>query len=111
MDRAVPSAGPDQNHSRVAPNPVSQPAGKNPSVAILMCTLNGDTFLQEQLDSIGAQTHQNWRLFVSDDDSVDELRAEADITEIPHYRPDAVSVCSHTTCAFANQRAGESVTQ
>jgi glycosyltransferase involved in cell wall biosynthesis len=41
-------------------------------VVILMCTYNGAIFLQDQLDSIAAQTHSNWRLVVSDDGSHDE---------------------------------------
>lgn len=75
MDSAAPPAGPAQEQSRVEPRPASQPAGQCASVAILMCTRNGAEFLQEQLDSIRTQTHQNWRLFVSDDHSVDETRA------------------------------------
>ena len=43
-----------------------------PHVAILMCTFNGASFIQEQLDSIATQTHQNWTLFVSDDGSTDD---------------------------------------
>lgn len=41
------------------------------SVAILMCTLQGEAFLAEQLDSIAAQTHTNWSVWVSDDGSTD----------------------------------------
>lgn len=41
-------------------------------VAILLATYNGSTYLVEQLESILAQTHQHWRLYVSDDGSVDE---------------------------------------
>lgn len=40
-------------------------------VAILMCTKNGATFLDDQLKSIAEQTHANWTLFVSDDGSTD----------------------------------------
>lgn len=40
-------------------------------VAILMCTCNGERFLQNQLDSIAAQTHTNWSLWISDDGSRD----------------------------------------
>jgi len=40
-------------------------------VAILLCTFNGEQFLAEQLDSLEAQTHQNWILVVSDDGSKD----------------------------------------
>jgi glycosyltransferase involved in cell wall biosynthesis len=41
------------------------------TVAILLCTYNGEKFLQAQLDSIAKQSHQNWCLFVSDDGSTD----------------------------------------
>lgn len=37
-----------------------------------MCTKNGAHFLREQLDSLWAQTYQNWTLWVSDDDSDDD---------------------------------------
>ena len=40
-------------------------------VAILLCTYNGERFLAEQLNSLGAQTYQNWVLIVSDDGSKD----------------------------------------
>ena len=45
---------------------------QNTSVAILMCTYNGEDFLEEQLDSIQNQDHKNWRLFVNDDGSKDD---------------------------------------
>jgi glycosyltransferase involved in cell wall biosynthesis len=41
-------------------------------VAILMGTMNGARFLPEQLDSLEAQTHQNWVLIASDDGSTDD---------------------------------------
>jgi glycosyltransferase involved in cell wall biosynthesis len=40
-----------------------------PMVAILMGTKDGARFLPEQLDSLAAQTHQNWVLLTSDDGS------------------------------------------
>jgi glycosyltransferase involved in cell wall biosynthesis len=40
-------------------------------VAILMGTFNGAAFLPEQLDSLAAQTHADWRLWASDDGSAD----------------------------------------
>jgi glycosyltransferase involved in cell wall biosynthesis len=43
-----------------------------PLVAILLCTYNGARFLAEQLDSLQAQTHQNWVVFASDDGSTDQ---------------------------------------
>ena len=47
------------------------PHKKSTSVAILMCTYNGEDFLEEQLDSIETQDYQNWTLFVNDDGSKD----------------------------------------
>lgn len=41
------------------------------NVAVLLCTYNGEAFIREQLDSIIAQDHRNWRIFVSDDGSTD----------------------------------------
>lgn len=45
-----------------------------PLVAILLCTYNGARFLAEQLDSLEAQTHQNWVIVASDDGSTDQTR-------------------------------------
>jgi glycosyltransferase involved in cell wall biosynthesis len=45
---------------------------KNPSVAILLCTFNGELYLKEQLDSIQTQDYQDWILYVSDDGSADQ---------------------------------------
>jgi glycosyltransferase involved in cell wall biosynthesis len=47
------------------------PQKKSPSVAILMCTYNGEDFLEEQLDSIETQDYKNWTLYVNDDGSKD----------------------------------------
>lgn len=41
------------------------------TVAILMCTYNGEFFLSEQLESFTKQTYSNWKLIVSDDGSKD----------------------------------------
>lgn len=45
---------------------------KNSTIAILMATYNGEKFLKEQIDSILAQTDQNWHLYIHDDGSQDE---------------------------------------
>ncbi len=47
------------------------PASSEASVAILMCTFNGERWLEEQLASFEAQRHRNWTLHVSDDGSTD----------------------------------------
>jgi glycosyltransferase involved in cell wall biosynthesis len=49
----------------------SDPGSSGPHVAILMGTFNGAAFLPEQLDSLAAQTHGNWRLWAADDGSAD----------------------------------------
>lgn len=41
------------------------------SVAIMMCTYNGAEYIKEQMESLFAQTHGNWQLWVSDDGSTD----------------------------------------
>lgn len=43
----------------------------NKCVTILMATYNGSSYLSQQLDSILAQTYQNWKLLVRDDCSTD----------------------------------------
>lgn len=48
------------------------PESRAPLVAILLCTYNGARFLAEQLDSLEGQTHQNWIVVASDDDSTDQ---------------------------------------
>ena len=44
-------------------------------VTILMATRNGAKHLPAQLNSLGAQTHTDWRLWVSDDGSTDATRS------------------------------------
>ncbi|VVM68117.1 glycosyltransferase family 2 protein [Pseudomonas viridiflava] len=47
---------------------------RQPHVAILMCTYNGEAYLKGQLDSFHDQTFSDWTLYVSDDASTDETR-------------------------------------
>ena len=44
---------------------------RSPHLAILMCTYNGENFLEEQLDSIQHQDYKDWTLYVNDDGSKD----------------------------------------
>ena len=43
-------------------------------IDILMATYNGEKYLKEQMDSILEQTHQDFRLLISDDGSQDSTR-------------------------------------
>jgi len=45
---------------------------KSANIAILMCTYNGEAFLEEQLDSIECQDYKDWTLYVNDDGSKDK---------------------------------------
>lgn len=46
-----------------------------PKVAVLLCTMQGQRFLAEQLNSIATQSHPNWELWASDDGSDDHTHA------------------------------------
>jgi glycosyltransferase involved in cell wall biosynthesis len=48
---------------------------QSPLVDVLLATYNGAKYLRAQLDSLLAQTHQNFRLLVSDDGSSDDTPA------------------------------------
>lgn len=45
---------------------------KNRQITILMCTYNGEKFLNDQLESFITQTYSDWHLIVSDDGSTDK---------------------------------------
>ncbi|MFT6955225.1 MAG: rhamnosyltransferase [Halieaceae bacterium] len=46
-------------------------AREGASIAILLSTFDGDAYLEEQIESIRSQSHQNWTLYVRDDGSTD----------------------------------------
>lgn len=48
------------------------PQHPDPEICILLALYQGQTFLQAQLDSYAAQTHDTWSLLVSDDGSTDD---------------------------------------
>jgi glycosyltransferase involved in cell wall biosynthesis len=57
---------------------MSGPSGNSvvqPKVAILLCTYYGQRYLAEQLDSFATQSHSNWEVWASDDDSKDDTHA------------------------------------
>lgn len=60
-----------------------------PQVTILMGVYNGADFLPAQLESIAAQSHQNWHFICSDDHSTDESRAV--IADFATRNPDKVT--------------------
>ncbi len=44
---------------------------QHPLISIILCTFNGEAFLEEQLRSLLAQTYPNIEIIISDDDSID----------------------------------------
>lgn len=50
---------------------MSGPHASLPAIDILLATYNGARFLPEQLASLAAQTHSNWRVILRDDGSSD----------------------------------------
>jgi len=50
---------------------VPKPFSSDVRVAVLLCTMNGQRFLEEQLDSLAAQTLLGWQVWASDDGSQD----------------------------------------
>jgi glycosyltransferase involved in cell wall biosynthesis len=58
------------------PSKLLQSTGWNDksAVAILLCTHQGQRFLEEQLDSFLNQTHTNWHIWASDDASDDHTK-------------------------------------
>lgn len=61
--------------------PEGEAAAANTTVAILLSTFNGESYLAEQLESIAAQSHQDWVIVASDDGSEDSTLAI-----LEHYR-------------------------
>lgn len=53
----------------------ARPPATGAAVTILLCTLNGERFLSEQLASLERQTFKNWKLVVSDDGSSDRTKS------------------------------------
>jgi glycosyltransferase involved in cell wall biosynthesis len=66
------TSGSPANTSNALAYPV--PGDLTGTVAILLCTRNGAGFLDEQLNSIAAQSFAGWRVVISDDASTDGTR-------------------------------------
>ena len=51
---------------------------KSPLVSVIMNCYNGETYLREAIDSIYAQTYQNWEIIFLDNASTDGFPKEAE---------------------------------
>jgi len=64
-----------------------------PLVEILMATYNGEKYIARQIDSILAQTYNNWRLVVRDDGSTD--RTSEILKDYSRLYPDKIYVTTN----------------
>lgn len=62
-----------------------------PKVAVLMCTMQGQRFLAEQLNSIAIQSHPRWAIWASDDGSGDHTHAILEYYQA-HWGRDRLSI-------------------
>ena len=62
-----------------------------PTVAVLMCTMQGQHFLAEQLNSIATQSHPRWAIWASDDGSDDHTHAILEYYQ-SHWGEDRISI-------------------
>jgi glycosyltransferase involved in cell wall biosynthesis len=62
-----------------------------PKVAVLMCTMQGQHFLAQQLNSIATQTHPSWAIWASDDGSDDHTHAILEYYQ-SHWGEDRISI-------------------
>jgi glycosyltransferase involved in cell wall biosynthesis len=67
------------------------PHPKMPKVAVLLCTMQGQRFLAEQLNSIATQTHPTWEIWASDDGSDDHTHAILEYYQ-SHWGEDRISI-------------------
>jgi glycosyltransferase involved in cell wall biosynthesis len=67
------------------------PQQKVPKVAILLCTMQAQRFLAEQLNSIATQTHPTWEIWASDDGSDDHTHAILEYYR-SHWGIDRISI-------------------
>ncbi len=62
-----------------------------PKVAVLMCTMQGQRFLAQQLNSIATQGHARWAIWASDDGSADHTPAILEYFQA-HWGEDRLSI-------------------
>lgn len=68
-----------------------RPHASVPKVAVLMCTMQGQRFLPEQLNSIAIQGHPRWAIWASDDGSGDHTHAILEYYQ-SHWGCDRISI-------------------
>ena len=77
----------NSSHSHTLVNFMSQ--GRNPRITVVMPVRNGEKFIAESINSILAQTYENFRFLIVDDNSTD--RTKCVVQEIFDHRIELVS--------------------
>lgn len=72
---------------------------RSDTVLVLLATLNGSRYLEQQLDSIAAQTHPHWMLTVSDDGSTDDSLEI--VQQFSRKHPGRVTIVGHDPAGSA----------
>ncbi|MCY1272662.1 Glycosyl transferase family 2 [compost metagenome] len=92
--------GSQMKHSLMSDSGPALPVPSTDKVAILLSTYNGAAYLAEQLDSLIAQTHENWQIYASDDGSQDHT-----LEVLKHYQhqlgDDRLTLLTGPHCGFA----------
>ena len=70
---------------------IGHPHPAVPKVAVLLCTMQGQHFLAEQLNSIATQSHPSWSIWASDDGSDDHTHAILEYYQ-SHWGEDRISI-------------------
>jgi glycosyltransferase involved in cell wall biosynthesis len=70
---------------------IGRPQASVPKVAVLLCTMQGQHFLAEQLNSIATQSHPSWAIWASDDGSDDHTHAILEYYQ-SHWGEDRISI-------------------
>lgn len=70
---------------------IGRPHPAVPKVAVLLCTMQGQHFLAEQLNSIATQSHPSWSIWASDDGSDDHTHAILEYYQ-SHWGEDRISI-------------------
>ena len=70
---------------------IRRPHTKVAKVAVLLCTMQGQRFLAEQLNSIATQGHPAWEIWASDDGSDDHTHSILEYYQ-SHWGEDRISI-------------------
>ncbi len=74
---------------------------KTDKIAILLATYNGEKYIEEQINSLFAQSYTEWELFIHDDGSTDKTSEIIDIFEKEY--PEKIHVLHADACGGSKE--------